>query len=102
MTALAILGSATSTSLASRGRSTIMDLPTPSARKRSLTGMLAVTGSAATGAVVAGGGTGAVVVAGGVVTGAVSAASTGVRAGLSTSAAAAENDRARTRKVRIA
>src|ERR1700748_973180 len=34
MTALATLGSATSTSLTSRGRSTTTDLPTPSAMKR--------------------------------------------------------------------
>jgi len=37
MTALAILGSATSTSFTSRGRSTTTDLPTPSERKRVLT-----------------------------------------------------------------
>src|SRR5579871_2722529 len=39
MTAFAIFGSATSTSLASRGRSIIVDLPMPSERKRVFTGM---------------------------------------------------------------
>src|ERR1700684_365859 len=40
MTAFAIFGSATSTSLTSRGRSMITDLPTPSARKRVFGGTL--------------------------------------------------------------
>jgi hypothetical protein len=80
MTAFAIFGSATSTSLTSRGKSMITDLPTPSARKRTLADPTVATGAATLS----------------------SLASTGVKAGLSVSAATAENDRARTRKVRIA
>src|SRR5271156_1043164 len=79
MTALAILGSATRTSLTSRGRSITTDLPMPSARKRVFAGATAATGVAVA-----------------------SAAITGASVGLSVNAAAAENDSARTRKLRIA
>src|ERR1700722_9856422 len=58
MTAFAIFGSATSTSLTSRGRSMIDDLPTPSERKRvfgATLGMLeVVAGAASLSAAVAG------------------------------------------------
>src|SRR5690349_6194327 len=65
MTAFAILGSATSTSLTSRGRSTTTDLPMPSDRKRVRTGMLEVTlGAGAVSAVGAAGLAAASVVAG--------------------------------------
>src|SRR5271169_1036383 len=47
MTALAIFGSATRTSLTSRGKSTIADLPMPSDRKRVFVGMLEVVAGAA-------------------------------------------------------
>src|SRR5271154_751611 len=81
MTAFAIFGSATSTSLTSRGRSMIDDLPTPSERKRVFgvtLGMLEV---------VAGGAS-------------LSAAAAGARAEISASAAA-ENDKALMSKGRM-
>src|SRR5271154_2711081 len=78
MTALAIFGSATRTSLTSRGKSTIADLPMPSERKRVFGGMLEVAAGASS----------------------LSAAAAGARPGMSASAIA-ENDTALINKVRI-
>src|ERR1700733_8704719 len=81
MTAFAIFGSATSTSLTSRGRSRTADLPMPSERKRTFDDTLGI-----------------LEVVGGTVS--VSAAETGARAGVSASATA-ENDKAPTIKLRM-
>src|ERR1700733_364489 len=81
MTAFAIFGSATSTSLTSRGRSMIADLPMPSERKRvfgATLGMLDVVSGAAS----------------------LSAAAAEARSEIDTSAAA-ENDKAPISRVRI-
>src|ERR1700721_820392 len=78
MTAFAIFGSATSTSLASRGKSTIVDLPMTSARKRTLVWALTEIGAVARS----------------------SLAAAGAKAAASVSTATAENDKAWIRNVR--